>query len=199
MQVSTIVTGIGGQGVVSATDIIAGVALASGLDVKKSDVHGMAQRGGAVVSFVRYGDKVFSPIIGRGTADFLIALEELEALRGIAYLRDTGTVILSNLHSPPPEVALGYKEYPEHIDEQILKIKPGITCRRADAQGMLRQHPAYSVNMYLLGIYAGFQPYEKTLWLETIKQRFKKYGKAVESFLYGYGSGNTLKKHDKKS
>ncbi len=185
MLISTVVTGVGGQGIVSATDIIAAVALNAGLDVKKSDVHGMAQRGGAVVSFVRYGDRVFSPIIERGTADYLIALEELEALRGIAYLKDTGTVILSNLHSPPPEVALGYKSYPEHIDEQLVKIKPGIHCSKADVKGMLKQHPAYSINMFLLGIYAGFQSFEKMLWLDAIKNRFQKPGNATESFLYG--------------
>ncbi len=186
MSASTVVTGVGGQGVVSATDIISIVALKAGYEVKKSDVHGMAQRGGAVTSFVRYGNKVYSPIIEQGTADYLIALEEMEALRGIVFLKDNGTVILSDFHTPPPDVALGYKKYPEHIQEQLKAIKPAVKCYRAGVIDVLKQHPTYSINMFLLGIYAYFQSYEKMLWLEAIRQRFKRSDRAIESFLYGY-------------
>ncbi len=186
MLISTVVTGVGGQGVVSATDIIASVALNAGLDVKKSDVHGMAQRGGAVTSFVRYGGRIYSPIIEQDTADFLIALEELEALRGIGFVKDKGVVILSDFHTPPPDVALGFKEYPKHIQDQLMKIKPGIRCYKADVNTMLKQHPGYSINMFLLGLYARFQSYEEVLWCAAIKERFKKSEKAMESFLYGY-------------
>jgi indolepyruvate ferredoxin oxidoreductase beta subunit len=186
MLINTVITGVGGQGVVSATDIISIVAVNAGYDVKKSDVHGMAQRGGAVTSFVRYGEKVYSPIIEQGTADYLIALEEMEALRGVSFLKDNGIVILSNYHTPPPDVALGYKSYPEHIQDELKRIKPAIKYYRADVANMLKQNPDYSINMFLLGLYAYFQSYEKILWLEAIGQRFKKPDKAIESFLYGY-------------
>ena len=186
MQVNTVVTGVGGQGVVSATDIISIAALKSGFDVKKSDVHGMAQRGGAVMSFVRYGEKIYSPIIEQGTADFLIALEEMEALRGIVFLRDNGTVILSDYHTPPPDVALGFQRYPGHIEETLRKMKPGVHCYRTGIVPLLEEHPDYSVNMFLLGIYARFQSYEKMLWLEAIRQRFKKPDSAIKSFLHGF-------------
>ncbi len=183
---NTVVTGVGGQGVVSASDIIAAVALRAGLDVKKSDVHGMAQRGGAVTSFVRYGATVYSPIIEQGTADVLIALEELEALRGAALLKDDGTVILSDFHTPPPDVALGFKPYPEHIREQLLAIKPGATCHHAGVYEMLRRYPGSSINMFLLGLYARFQPFEKMIWLDAMTEKFKKPEMAIKSFLYGY-------------
>ncbi len=186
MPVNTVVTGVGGQGVVSATDIISIVALTAGYDVKKSDVHGMAQRGGAVTSFVRYGEKVYSPIIEQGTADFLIALEEMEALRGINFLKENGTVILSDFHTPPPDVALGFKRYPGHIQEVLRKMKPAVKCYRPGVVSMLEEHPGYSINVFLLGIYARFQSYEKMVWLEAIRQRFKRPDKAIESFLYGY-------------
>ncbi len=186
MMVNIVVTGVGGQGVVSATDIISIVALKAGYDVKKSDVHGMAQRGGAVTSFVRYGDKVYSPIIEQGTADYLISLEEMEALRGIGFLKDNGMVILSNYHMPPPDVALGYKSYPERIQDELKRIKPAVKFYGADVVTMMKQNPDYSINMFLLGIYAYFQSYEKMLWLEAIRQRFKRPDRAIESFLYGY-------------
>ncbi len=184
--VNIVVTGIGGQGVVSATDVIASVALHAGFDVKKSDVHGMAQRGGAVMSFVRYGGKVYSPIIEQGTADVLIALEELEALRGAALLKDNGIVILSDFHTPPPDVALGFKPYPGHIQEQLMEMKPGITCRRAGVNEMLSRYPGYSINMFLLGLFARFQPSEKMVWLDAMNEKFKKPELAIKSFLYGY-------------
>ncbi|MCL4558443.1 MAG: 2-oxoacid:acceptor oxidoreductase family protein [Deltaproteobacteria bacterium] len=189
MVTSTVVTGVGGQGVVSAADVVASVAFDAGLDVKKSDIHGMAQRGGTVVSFVRCGEKIYSPIVEQGTADFLIALEELEALRGIGFLKDRGVVILPNFRIPPPEVALGYRAYPGNIEGRLLEIRPGIECHEADVKGMLKQHPGYSINMFSLGIYARFLPYEKAVWLDAIRQRFKKHDTAIDSFLYGYARG----------
>ncbi|MGB9736012.1 MAG: 2-oxoacid:acceptor oxidoreductase family protein [bacterium] len=186
MVISIVVTGVGGQGVVSATDIISIFALNAGYDVKKSDVHGMAQRGGAVISFVRYGEKVYSPIVEQGTADYVIALEELEALRGLRYLKKNGVVILSNFHTPPPDVALGFKEYPVNIQQSIKDVKPDAKLYLVDSTNMLKQYPTYSVNMHMLGIYACLQSYEKGLWIDAIKQRFKRPDKAIESFLYGY-------------
>jgi len=186
MIINIVVTGVGGQGVVSATDIISMFALSAGYDVKKSDVHGMAQRGGAVVSFVRYGEKIYSPVVEEGHADYLIALEEMEVLRGIRFLKDDGIIILSNFHTPPPDVALGYKEYPVNIIEDIKKNKPYSKCYLADVENMLKQYPQYSINMYLLGIFARALSYEQALWINAIKQRFKKPDNAIESFLYGY-------------
>lgn len=186
MTINIVVTGVGGQGVVSATDVISLFALKAGYDVKKSDVHGMAQRGGAVISFVRYGERIYSPIVEQNTADYIIALEELEAIREINFLKSNGIIIVSNFHTPPPEVALGFKEYPINIVESIKGIKPNVRAYFADAISMLKKYPMYSVNMYMLGIYACLQSYEKTLWMDAIKERFKNPDNAIKSFLYGY-------------
>ncbi|MCL4477901.1 MAG: 2-oxoacid:acceptor oxidoreductase family protein [Deltaproteobacteria bacterium] len=194
MVISTIVTGVGGQGVVSTSDVIANMAYLNGFDVKKSDVHGMAQRGGAVISTVRFGEKVFSPIIDFDTADSLIALEELEGLRGVNYLKDNGILILSNYHMPTPDITLGYTSYPDDIKERIREIKPHILVYDIDVQGMLKRHPSYRDNMFLLGIYAKLLKYEKSLWLSAIEQRFKNPDNPANSFLYGYENKDALVK-----
>jgi indolepyruvate ferredoxin oxidoreductase beta subunit len=107
-----IVCGVGGQGVLLASDVIAEVGLALGLDVKKSDVHGMAQRGGAVISHVRWGLEVASPLVELGHADFLIAMEMLESLRWLSFLRPGGAVIVNHQQIPPASTVFGEDVYP---------------------------------------------------------------------------------------
>ena len=111
--INFLLAGVGGQGTLLASDIVAEVGLSVGLDVKKSEVHGMAQRGGAVTSHVRWGESVASPLCEKGTVDYIIAQEMLEALRWLDYLRPAGTVILSTQQLPPTSTVFGSDVYPD--------------------------------------------------------------------------------------
>lgn len=147
---SILLAGVGGQGIILAGDIMAEVFLEAGYDVKKSEIHGMAQRGGSVTSHVRFGRKVYSPIIKEGDVDILLAFEELEALRWINHVKSDGVVILNDHKINPPVVNLGQMTYPEKIDETIKKnfthlhLLPG--TRLAQEAGDIR-----SANVVLLG------------------------------------------------
>lgn len=115
-----LMVGVGGQGIILASDIVAEAALAAGFDVKKSEVHGMSQRGGSVVSHVRLGERVWSPMIPEGEADALVAFEPLEALRALHLLRPDATVILSPQRIVPPAVTTSKQiVYPEDVVEQV--------------------------------------------------------------------------------
>jgi indolepyruvate ferredoxin oxidoreductase beta subunit len=114
-----LIAGVGGQGVLLTSKIIAEAALLAGLDVKQSEVHGMAQRGGSVLSQVRFGEKVFSPIVSEGEADLLIGFEPLETARYLHYLRDTGRVIYNTRPIGTIGVSIGKETYPSDISETI--------------------------------------------------------------------------------
>ncbi len=112
---SILLAGVGGQGIVMASDIISMALMASGFDVKKSELHGMAQRGGCVTSHVRYGEKVYSPISKKGDIDMLVSFEKLETLRYLDYLRPDGRIIINDEEIYPPSVNLGTESYPEDV------------------------------------------------------------------------------------
>jgi indolepyruvate ferredoxin oxidoreductase beta subunit len=116
-----LVAGVGGQGVILASDVMADTFLQAGYDVKKSEVHGMAQRGGAVSSHVRYGKKVYSPIIKMGEVDYLCMMEKMEALRWLNYCNKSTVILLDDVEVTPPIVNLGDMEYPRGIDEILRK------------------------------------------------------------------------------
>ena len=111
-----LLAGVGGQGTILASDILVEVGLAAGYDVKKSEVHGMAQRGGSVESQVRWGDKVYSPTIERGTADFLLGFEMLEVARWVDFMKPGADVIVNRYRIAPPSVNSGQATYPEEAD-----------------------------------------------------------------------------------
>ena len=112
---SVMIVGVGGQGSLLASRILGHVFMAQGFDVKVSEVHGMSQRGGSVVTYIKYGDQVFSPIVEQGEADFLLSFEQLEAARWLPYLKKEGTMILSTQKIDPMPVITGTAEYPEDI------------------------------------------------------------------------------------
>lgn len=118
---NVLICGVGGQGILLASDILAQAALNQGFDVKKSEVHGMAQRGGSVVSHVRFSTKVYSPLIEEGTADFILAFEKLEGLRYLNFLSPKGRIIIDPLELPPLTVLAGEATYPLDIPERIRK------------------------------------------------------------------------------
>jgi indolepyruvate ferredoxin oxidoreductase beta subunit len=116
-----VIAGVGGQGVLMASRVLSESALAGGMDVKQNEVHGMAQRGGSVISFVRIGDRVNSPVVTPGTADLLISFEPLEALRYIHYLKPGGMLVYNKVAINPSTVASGLATYPPDVEERIAR------------------------------------------------------------------------------
>jgi indolepyruvate ferredoxin oxidoreductase beta subunit len=162
-----LVSGVGGQGIILASDIMAEVFLAAGFDVKKSELHGMAQRGGSVTSHVRFGKKVYSPIIKQGEVDILFSFEQLEGLRWLNYLKPDGVILLNNHRVNPPAVNLGQMEYPEDI--------PGIIRKRFDkfhlvdgTELALEAGNIRAANVVLLGAISKLFDMEEALWVETV-------------------------------
>ncbi len=124
-NINFLLAGVGGQGTILASDVLASIGLLAGYDVKKSEVHGMAQRGGSVTTSVRWGEEIFSPLIGPGEADFFLAFEKLEALRHIERLRPGGVVLVNDYAIPPLSVSSGDDRYPE--DKHIQSVLGTLT------------------------------------------------------------------------
>ena len=145
-----VIAGVGGQGVLMASKVLAESALASAMDVKQNEVHGMAQRGGSVISFVRIGKKVYSPVVMPGTADILISFEPLEALRYSHYLKPGGKLVYNKITINPSTVAAGLAVYPPDLEEQIARA-----CKDAhgiDALAIAKEAGnARAVNMVMVG------------------------------------------------
>ena len=131
------IVGVGGQGVILASEIISLAALKEGLDVKKSEVHGMAQRGGSVVSNVRFGEKVHSPLISKGEANILLAFEKLEALRWVDHLEENSTIVTNTQRIDPLPVALGKAKYPADVLDKLKETNHKVIS--VDALNIARQ------------------------------------------------------------
>ena len=137
-----LLAGVGGQGILRASDILCRVFMAAGLDVKKSEVHGMAQRGGCVTSHVRYGEKVHSPLAKKNDIDILVSFEKMDTLRYLDYVKETGTVIINTEEIYPPAVNLGEAPYPANVAEMVRRFFPKVKdgrCRGAGPSG--REYP----------------------------------------------------------
>ncbi len=191
MQVKSIVIcGVGGQGILLASDILADVCLESGYDVKKSEVHGMSQRGGDVISTVRYGEKVYSPIIGENSADIILALEKLEALRNIPYLKSDGKLIVNDYRWDPLPVASGLDSYPEEVLEVLKSNVRNIYivdgAKIAKEAGNLR-----TMNVVLLGVLSLFLDFSKEIWIKVMEKRIP--SKYLEMNLIAFEKGRNLK------
>ena len=167
-----LITGVGGQGIILASDIIGEPAIAAGCDVKKTDTLGMAQRGGSVVSHMRIARQVWSPLIRQGEVDLLLALEKLEAARWASYLRPGGIAIVNNHALPPLSVSLGNTRYPgndeiqgilRQITDQVFFING---TERAKELGNIR-----TLNIFMLGCASLFMPFKIAAWQESIANR----------------------------
>lgn len=167
-----LLVGVGGQGTLLASNVLAQVGVKAGFDVKKAEVHGMAQRGGSVSSHVRWGEKIHSPLIGRGEVDYLVAFEKLEALRYVGMLRPGGTAIVGNMRIPPLSVSSGDDVYPD--DEEVLRMLGEVTndlhfvpsLRLAEEAGNARAH-----NIVVLGALSNFvTQVASDIWLEVIAE-----------------------------
>jgi len=167
MTTNILVAGVGGQGVILASDIMSEVFMEAGYDVKKSEVHGMAMRGGIVTSHFRFGEKVYSPLIKEGEVDILFAFEQLEGLRWINYLRPIGKIVMNDHKINPPAVNLGELEYPKGIPETIQsKIKNFYLVRGTEIA--LQLGDVRAANVVLLGAISKFFELNEDLWLKTI-------------------------------
>ena len=167
MTKNIMIVGVGGQGTLLASRILGNTVINEGYDVKLSEVHGMSQRGGSVVTYVKYGDKVYSPIVDKGEADIILAFELLEAYRALPYLKKGGKIIVNDQKIDPMPVISGLAQYPENITE---KLKAVCDCTVVDALSLAKEAGnTKSVNVVLIGVMAKSTdiPYEK--WVETVK------------------------------
>jgi len=164
-----LLAGVGGQGVLLASQLFTSVAIEADLDVKQSEVHGMSQRGGSVTSHVRFGQKVYSPTIDPGEADFLIGFERLETLRNLYCLKKGGIVIYNKMRINPSTVASGVAEYPDDVEQRIAAC--GEKVYAIDGLGLaLEAGNPRSANVVMVGAVSGFLPLPESLWEEKIRQ-----------------------------
>ena len=183
---SILLAGVGGQGILRASDILCLAFMASGLDVKKSEVHGMAQRGGCVTSHVRYGQKVYSPIAKKGDVDILVSFEKLEALRYLDYLKPQATIIINEEEIYPPSVNFGDAKYPENIYDRVSRhfktVKMINALDLARKAGNIR-----AVNTVLLGVLSTYLDLKSDLWEKVLQEAFP--SKSLEANLKAFNLG----------
>jgi len=164
---NVLVAGVGGQGVILASDIMSEVFMEVGFDVKKSEVHGMAMRGGIVTSHFRFGKKVYSPLIKEGDVDILFAFEQLEGLRWLNHLKPNGKIIMNDHKINPPAVNLGEMEYPKSIPGMIQsKFKDFYLVKGTEIA--LELGDVRAANVVLLGAISKFFEVKEEIWLKMI-------------------------------
>ncbi len=165
-----LIVGVGGQGTILASRILSSVAMAQGFDVKVSEIHGMSQRGGSVVTQVRYGDRVASPIIQPGQADIILAFELLEAYRWLPYLAPEGKVIVNTQEINPMPVITGMALYPKDALDHIQQT--AATTVALDALEIARAaHNPKGVNVALIGVLSTMMDIPETIWLDVLKEK----------------------------
>ena len=186
MTKNIMIVGVGGQGTLLTSRIIGKTAMAMGLDVKISEVHGMAQRGGSVVTFVRFGEKVYEPVVEEGQADVIISFERLEALRYAHFLKKDGVLVVNDCRIEPMTVVIGAKQYPAEILEGLQKEHE---LYAIDGQSIAKSLGNSKVlNSVVLGYAAKFIGFDKETWLDVVASTVPP--KTVElnqkAFLEGY-------------
>jgi indolepyruvate ferredoxin oxidoreductase beta subunit len=183
---SILLAGVGGQGILRASDVLCEVMIEVGLDTKKSEVHGMAQRGGCVTSHVRYGEKVYSPIAKKSDVDILLSFEKLESLRYLDFIKPDGTIIINDIEIYPPSVNSGDASYPQNIIDLVRntfeKVKL-INARDIAVQaGNVRTE-----NIALLGVLSQYLSIDMAVWEKVLRASFPE--KVVESNLNAFRLG----------
>ncbi len=170
---SIIVCGVGGQGSVLASDIISYTLFLAGFDVKKCEIHGMSQRQGSVVGYVKYGEKVYSPTISSNEGDYLISFEKMEAVRYINLLKNDATVLIQNVEIPPITVLFGNQKYPENILEILSERTKNVSL--IDTSPILKTlgNPKVA-NTFMIGIFSRYlNDVNKEFWLKSIEKNVK--------------------------
>lgn len=171
MNTNILLCGVGGQGTLLASNLIAECSMEAGFDVKKSEIHGMAQRGGSVVSHVRFGENIASPIIRKGEADIILSFEELEAIRWAEFLKPKGLIITNSQKILPMSVSAGDETYPENIAE--IFMNSSIQSIFVDAIGKATELGNQKcLNVVLLGVLAKkLSMIDSKLWAEMIRKK----------------------------
>ena len=168
--VNVSLVGVGGQGIILTADILAKTAAIAGMDVKKSEIHGMAQRGGSVTSQVRFGTSVASPIIQEGTADILVAFDKIEALRSSGVLAKDGTAVVNDLCLVPVTVSSGQQPPVEDLDGRVKKTFRQLVLVDASAIASGEIGNARTMNMVLAGALSALCPFKEELWLKAMAE-----------------------------
>jgi indolepyruvate ferredoxin oxidoreductase beta subunit len=187
-KLNIMVVGVGGQGTLLTSRIIGKAALSQGFDVKLSEVHGMAQRGGSVVTFVRFGSKVNEPVVEEGEVDVLISFERLEAMRYAHFLKKDGKLIVNDTRIDPMTVVIGASEYPENIINALQKDHDVHVINGGDIANALGNSKV--LNSVVLGLAAKYIGFDKEIWLDIIEKTVpqKTIDINKKAFLEGYNS-----------
>ena len=163
-----IIVGVGGQGSLLASKLLGHLLLNEGYDVKVSEVHGMSQRGGSVITYVRFGDKVYSPVVDKGAADFIVSFEILETARWISYLKDGGQIVTNTQQIDPMPVITGAATYPENLVEKITA--KGFKVDAMDCLSLAKKAGSVkAVNIVLLGRLSHYFDIPQESWLASLK------------------------------
>lgn len=191
-DINIVLAGVGGQGTLVAGKLLGMIAMKTGLDIKVSEVHGMSQRGGSVITYVRFGEKVYSPVIEKGMADFVLAFEELEALRYASLLAVDGTMIINRQRIMPVTVKTGKGRYPEEILSELQAAGKNARILEIDAQDLaIESGNIRCVNLVMIGVMAQFTKIPDSLWMECICETFPP--KLQEMNKTAFLKGKTLK------
>lgn len=167
MKKDIIIVGVGGQGILLASRVLGKLAMDAGLDIKVSEVHGMSQRGGDVITHVRIGERVLSPLVTEGEADAIVSFELMEAARALPFLREGGKIVVNSQKIEPVTVKIGAAEYPDGLEDllrahgDVLEIDARSAAKESDAPK--------SVNIVLLGAYAAGETFPKEAWLAAVE------------------------------
>ncbi|MBO4860524.1 MAG: indolepyruvate oxidoreductase subunit beta [Clostridia bacterium] len=189
MTYNILIAGVGGQGTLLASKLMGVVFMNKGYDLKVSEVHGMSQRGGSVVTYVRFGDKVASTVIEKGEADMVLSFELLESARWLPYLKKDGVLISNTQKINPMPVITGQAQYPEDIAGKL--ISTGVRLHTVDALSLAEKAgSAKSVNVVLLGVAAKYLGMEREAWENAIRSTVPP--KTVEINLAAFAAGYTL-------
>lgn len=184
---SLMIVGVGGQGTLLASKLLGKLLVAQGYDVKVSEVHGMSQRGGSVVTYVKYGDKVYSPVITEGEADYIVSFEKIEAARYVSCLKEGGRIVVNTQEIDPMPVIIGNAAYPSDVLNVIEEA--GVNIDAFDALTLAEQAgSSKAVNIVLMGRLAKYLDIDKGEWLKaiesTVPEKFKELN--LKAFELGY-------------
>ena len=169
MTKNVMIVGVGGQGSLLASKLLGYLLLNEGYDVKVSEVHGMSQRGGSVVTYVRFGEKVYSPVIDKGEADFIVSFEKLEAARYVEYLKKGGRIVVNTQEIDPMPVITGAASYPENLIDKMEA--EGIAVDAMDCLSLAEQAgSAKSVNLVLMGRLSRYFDIPEEKWISAIEK-----------------------------
>ena len=184
---SLMIVGVGGQGTLLASKLLGKLLVGQGYDVKVSEVHGMSQRGGSVVTYVKYGEKVYSPVITEGEADYIVSFEKIEAARYVSCLKQGGKIIVNTQEIDPMPVIIGNAAYPSDVLEVITAA--GVSVDAFDALSLAEEAgSAKAVNIALMGRLAKYLDIDKAKWIEaiqtTVPEKFRELN--IKAFELGY-------------